>query len=323
MRKGSVLIVLCSLALLQACGDPRDPYTDDNPTSGHILILADEDLRAIVEEEEMVFESIYDKAQIDVRYLPEAELLKAMMNDSVRCVISTVLPGGDQQAYLDKRTIKPRPVAICTDGIAVVVNKGVSEADISMPRLVGLLQPLRPLGMDVITWEKRQMPLVAGTGSGVIRALVDSLGDRGLIMSGMEGTDGQAPMNRPTVRASALNSIEEVIARVSQDPNVVGLLPFAAISDLDDPHVRQLRDQVRLIAVSGDSGQAVLPSQSTLADRSYPLRRTVYMVLTEGKSGLGTGFVSFVANHKGQRIILKKGLAPQKVPSREVEVVTH
>jgi phosphate transport system substrate-binding protein len=65
----------------------------------------------------------------------------------------------------------------------------------------------------------------------------------------------------------------------------------------------------------------VLPSQSTLADGSYPLRREVYMILAEGKSGLGTGFVSFVANHKGQRIILKLGIAPHKVPAREVEIV--
>jgi len=41
----------------------------------------------------------------------------------------------------------------------------------------------------------------------------------------------------------------------------------------------------------------------------------------EGKSGLGTGFVSFVAGHKGQRIILKSGLAPQIVPARDVMIV--
>jgi phosphate transport system substrate-binding protein len=70
-----------------------------------------------------------------------------------------------------------------------------------------------------------------------------------------------------------------------------------------------------------DTLPAFFPSQGTLADRSYPLRRQVVMVLAEGKSGLGTGFVSFVANHKGQRIILKLGLAPQKIPAREVEIV--
>ena len=79
-----------------------------------------------------------------------------------------------------------------------------------------------------------------------------------------------------------------------------------------------------LLAFSlSDSSSAVFPNQSTLADGSYPLRRPVYMVLCEGKSGLGTGFVSFVANHKGQRIILKHGIAPNKVPPREVEIVSQ
>jgi phosphate transport system substrate-binding protein len=45
------------------------------------------------------------------------------------------------------------------------------------------------------------------------------------------------------------------------------------------------------------------------------------MLLTEGKSGLGTGFVSFVANHKGQRIILKLGVAPINVPPRNIQIV--
>ena len=67
--------------------------------------------------------------------------------------------------------------------------------------------------------------------------------------------------------------------------------------------------------------KAVLPSQGTIADESYPLRRRMNMILIEGKSGLGTGFVSFVANHKGQRIILKLGVAPITVPSRNIQMV--
>lgn len=318
MRKWIVLIGVCLLAfaLLYACGGPRDPYKDDNPTSGHILILADEDLRSIVEEEEMVFESIYENAHIDVRYLPEAQLLKAMMNDSVRLVISTVLPGAEQQAYLDKRTVKPRPVAICTDGIAVVMNKERHTGSLNTVTIKRLLMKVEPGWLAPVTWAELDssqaqdistpVSLFPENGSGVARSLVDSL---------FKGPGALYALSLPT--------IDSVIARVAADPRCIGFLPFAAISDMDDPHVRQLRDQVRLVPVSKDRGEAFLPSQSTLADGSYPLRRTVYMVLTEGKSGLGTGFVSFVANHKGQRIILKKGLAPTHIPAREVEIVTQ
>lgn len=80
-------IPLLALLLVTACGDPPDPRTDDVPTKGHVLILADEDLRELVEAERFMFGSIYDKAILDIRYLPEASLLKDMLNDSVRCSI--------------------------------------------------------------------------------------------------------------------------------------------------------------------------------------------------------------------------------------------
>jgi phosphate transport system substrate-binding protein len=114
-----------------------------------------------------------------------------------------------------------------------------------------------------------------------------------------------------------------VVQRVAADPNSLGLVPFASLSDLDDPAIRALRDQVDLVALSptDDLAHALPPTQGTLADGRYPLRRKLYAVLTEPKTGLGTGFVSFVAGHKGQRIILKQGLAPQQVPARDVEIV--
>jgi phosphate transport system substrate-binding protein len=281
------------MSALIGCATP-DPRTDDVPTKGHILMMADEDLRSLIEREETVFESIYTKAQLDIRYLPEAELIKAVMNDSVRCWAATVQPGGEQEAYYATRNVKAHVVPICTDAIAVVVNKSAPIDSIS---LVSLRNALFGTAPGKAEWsdlhgsdQSRTRPLrllFCQKGSGVARTLLDSLG-------GSEFAH---------FRGEAIGTVG------------------AVISDLDDPAHQALRRDVRILPVSGDAGAALLPSQSTLADGSYPLRRPVYLILAEGKSGLGTGFVSFVANHKGQRIILKQGLAPKQVPSREVEIV--
>lgn len=318
---------LCGIAFcLCACGPASDPRQDDLPTKGHVLLLADEDLRPLVEAEELVFESIYTKAELDIRYLPESELLKAMMNDSVRCVITTVLPGGEQEAYFNRRTVKAHVVPICTDAIAVVVNKART---VERMGLVDIRTILFNQSQQGSTWASVEgdaggtepiRAYVPEQGGGVARMLRDSL----------MGNDWNGPL-----RAQALASVEDVVARVAAEPNAIGFIPFAAISEQDDPQVLALRQQVNLLPISGmdsirhptampfdvDTLPAFFPSQSTLADRSYPLLRQVVMVLAEGKSGLGTGFVSFVANHKGQRIILKLGLAPHQIPAREVEIV--
>jgi phosphate transport system substrate-binding protein len=321
-------IALCGIVLcIGACGGPApDPRTDDVPTKGHVLLLADEDLRPLVGSEELVFESIYTKAELDIRYLPESELLKAMMNDSVRCVITTVLPGGDQEAYFNRRTVKAHVVPICTDAIAVVVNKARTVKRMS---LVDIRTILFSQSQQGPAWASVEGGAAATEG---IRAYVPEQGGgvARMLRDSLMGSDWSG-----SLRAQALESVEDVVARVAAEPNAIGFIPFAMISDEDDPTAKALRTQINLLPISRmdslvhptampyqvDTFPAYFPSQSTLADRSYPLRRQVIMVLAEGKSGLGTGFVSFVANHKGQRIILKLGLAPQKIPAREVEIV--
>ena len=265
-----------------------------------MLVLADEELRSIVDAEAFIFQNAYHEAQLDIRYLPERALLKEMLSDSVRCVITTAKPGGDQDEFLRARKVEAEAVPICTDAIAVVVNKSSGLQRLDLATIRALLRG--DAGTDEGT---RYVALVAGNGSGTARTLVDSLG-----------------LDANNLRARASANVAEVVTKVETDPNVCGFVPFAAISDLDNPEMRALRDRVKLLPIArNDTSQAFLPTQGTLADGSYPLRRQVYMVLTEAKSGLGTGFVSFVANHKGQRILLKSGLAPHKVPAREVEIV--
>jgi phosphate transport system substrate-binding protein len=299
--------------LLGACSNKGpDPYTDDVPTKGHVVLLADEGIRPLMERQEEVFESIYAKADVDIRYLPAAELLKAMMDDTVRCTFASLLPGGEQEAWLRSRQRVARPVPICTDAIALVAHKDRHLKAVSVPQLRAMLRA----GNAWPTWAvidgsstERVALVFDGVGSGVMRSLADSL----------------FPGEAVSLNGLTAPGAEAVVARVAGDPNSIGLLPFSAFSDLDTPAMRRMRDQVDLIPVSAgaDLATALLPTQGSLADGRYPLRRTLYAILTEPKTGLGTGFVSFVAGHKGQRIILKQGLAPEHVPARDVEIVNE
>lgn len=301
---------ICGLLILLVAGcrsGGPDPYTDDTPTAGKILVLADEDCRPVIAKELEIFSAFYRKAEVTVRYLSEADLVKAMLNDSVRCVITTVDPGGDQAVYYHHRKISTPIIPIYKGGIAVIVDQGSTLERLDLAQLTSILSGEKSSGDGkggMMALDSLQ-PLFAGTGSGVARLLSDSLGLQNL-------------------RGQALADVPAVVAQVSRNPRALGLIPFEWISDLDNPEMRALRAQVRIIPIARSSGdRAVLPSQSTLADGSYPLQRTVNMILTEGKSGLGTGFVSFVSNHKGQRIILKLGVAPIIVPPRNIEIVPN
>jgi phosphate transport system substrate-binding protein len=67
------------------------------------------------------------------------------------------------------------------------------------------------------------------------------------------------------------------------------------------------------------AGEAYQPYQAYLAQEVYPLTRYVYTISTEPRSGLVTGFSSFVNGPVGQKIFLKSGLVPARNPIRIVK----
>src|ERR1700752_4350075 len=86
-----------------------------------------------------------------------------------------------------------------------------------------------------------------------------------------------------------------------------------------NPGMQQKAAMVNILSVKDTNGKAyVYPSQESVAKREYPLARVLYIVNCQGYEGLGMGFASFIAGEKGQRIILKSGLAPVREPSRNI-----
>ena len=80
-------------------------------------------------------------------------------------------------------------------------------------------------------------------------------------------------------------------------------------------------EKIAILSVKNvKSNSYIYPSQNSLAEKTYPLARDLYIINCQGYSGLGMGFSSFVAGEVGQRIILKSGLLPFKMPGRNIIV---
>jgi phosphate transport system substrate-binding protein len=78
---------------------------------------------------------------------------------------------------------------------------------------------------------------------------------------------------------------------------------------------------VNVLAVKNLSGGSYyMPSQNNIAEGKYPLARDLYIINGQGFTGLGMGFASFVAGDIGQRIILKSGLLPERIPGRKINI---
>jgi phosphate transport system substrate-binding protein len=112
---------------------------------------------------------------------------------------------------------------------------------------------------------------------------------------------------------------------VSNNKYAIGIIGVAWISDSDDSLSVNFTQKVKvaeLVPADPENAEAATmkPFQAYIALKQYPFWRQVQIVSREGRMGLGTGFASFVASDRGQRIILKSGLVPALAPVRLVQI---
>lgn len=299
-------------AALVSCGgsNSNQPKTD-TATSGTITVAADESLRPIVEAEVEVFESIYKDAHLNVVYTNEYDAMRMLVQDSARIAITSreLLP--EEKAVLEKAVITPRYAPFCNDAIAIIMNKAMTDTILTLSQVKALLDGTYTQWKDLNPKNKAGNIQVVfdNPKSGAVRHLKDS------ILKGKElGKHCFAVANNAAV-----------IDYVAENKNAIGLIGVNWISDRDDSVATGFINKVRIcelvpIDIETAEARTMKPYQAYIALKQYPLWRKVQITMREPRVGLGTGFASFVASDKGQRIVLKSGLVPATAPIRIVEL---
>ena len=294
------------LSTLMACGKSE---ITDTPTSGNITIGVDESFQPIIESQVNTFESIYKYAQINPHYKPEGAVIEDLINDSTQIAVLSRELTPQEQAVFDQRKIIPRVTKIAIDAVTLIVNNDNPDSLLTMDQVKDIFSG------NIKSWKDLNSESNLGditivfdnNNSSTSRYVRDSL-----------TADNKLPQN-----TFAANSHKALIDYVSENKNALGVMGVNWISDFDDSTVVGFLNRIKVIGISKDPNPVTTesyyqPYQAYIAQGAYPLRRFLYIVSTEGRAGLGTGFVSFVAGDKGQRIILKSGLVPATMPVRVI-----
>ncbi len=302
-------LTLCFVALIAYCGfsscGGSDPSTlQETTTRGNIRIAADDAFRQMLDAELFVFHSEYKYAKVNPTYTSEGEAMKLLLDDSVRLAVITRKLNESERAFLKSKDIFPKETLIAYDALTFIVNKENPDTHISFNALKALFtSPAKVENAPQIVFDSPK--------SGNARYLCELFGLKEL----------------PS-HCYALKTNEEVLKYVEANKNAIGVVGSNLISDPDDTLTQAFTSKIRVVGVSAQSdpdGKLGYrqPYQEYIADGSYPFKREVYIVSREIGTRLGTGFASFVASDKGQRIILKSGLLPAVVPVRFVEINTE
>lgn len=303
------VIVLASVIIMPGCKNKGTAALKETPTSGNIRIAADDSFEPIIAAELDTFLSLYNYAKITPVYMPENELVAFFLNDSVKVIVSSWTPTEEQRkVLLDLQTVV-RTTVVAYDALAVVLNRSNADSLLTYKNVEDIFTG------KVTDWNQ----VNPDSRLGQINIVFDNVrsGNIRYFREKFSLPEELLP------NFYAVNSNAEVIDYVSKTPGALGIVSVNWISDEDDPRSFGMLNKIKVAAISQaylDQSSFYLPLQGHIYDKAYPFVREVNMHSRESYTGLGSGFVSFVAGEKGQRIILKSGLVPATMPIRIIQV---
>jgi phosphate transport system substrate-binding protein len=298
--------LLLSCSLLSCNHNPVGKDYTDTPTSGEVSITVDESYALLFDTQIYTFEALYPNAKIKVKYKSEQEALRDLLSDSSKVAVMNRKLSDKEMTTFKAANIFPVTTKIAEDAIALVVNNKNTDTSFTINQIKNFLT-----GKDS-TYphdKKQKINLVFDNpNSANYRYLKE------LVSNYEFGKNVFAVKSNP-----------EVIAYVSEHENAIGVISVNWISDRDDTLSQSFLKKVKVVGLTDETYPNELtvfkkPWQAYIANKTYPLCRSVYMINRQTRAGLGTGFVSFVAGEKGQRMMKLAGLVPATMQVRLIQI---
>jgi len=304
MKKIFPYLFVLVLLLCVSCkrtGRPNDGWTD-TMSSGLIRVSSDESFKSLMDQAIAAFEIRFDSAFIIPIYTNETEAIRLLTDDSVRFAMTTRELNAQEAQILKEKNRVVRSSVIAFDGVALITNLSNTDSIIGLPTLRKILTG------EIKTWAqinpKSKLDtirvLFSGNQSSVLRYAVDSIVRGGTLSPNLY----------------ALNNSAEVIQKVMQMPNSIGMIGFLKVP----------QDSVRMMRVSNEENATLansyFPWAGDIVTENYPLWRPVYILISDPRSGLSTAFGVFLANQVGQKVIQSVGLLTIN-ESNVMDVMVH
>ena len=289
MKKIVAFIAIVSLiAITINCNKKTEQETI---LKGKVSVFVDESLRPIIDEQVEIFESRYD-GKIQLISKSENEIIQGLVKDTTKIAVLTRQLTNEEQKVFASRKNFPKQTHFASDAIVLIANINTKDTLISIEEITDFLKESTSTKIKGLVFDN--------PNSSSVRYL-----------NNLAGIKESANKNIYSFKTN-----EEVIKYVSQNSGMIGVVGLNWIEQSNAD-----LEKIAVLSVKNvKSNSYIYPSQNSLAEKTYPLARDLYIINCQGYSGLGMGFSSFVAGEVGQRIILKSGLLPFKMPGRNIIV---
>ncbi len=289
-----LIVSFCVLFLAISCNKSVD-VNQETILKGKATLLVDATLMPVMEDQVQIFESRYD-ATIGINAQSETEVIQSLVKDTSSIAVLSRKLNADEMKIFANRKIIPKITPIALDAVALITNSNSKDTLVDIKAVIDFMN---------------------GNPSPKIKGLVFDNANSSTVRY-MNKLAGLTTIPQKGVFSFGTNN--EVIKFVSQNEGMIGVVGLNWLTQ-PRPEMQPYVDKVVALSVKGNNqNDFFAPDQNNIAEGKYALAREIYIVNCQGFSGLGMGFASFVAGDIGQRIILKSGLLPYKVPPRKLSI---
>lgn len=296
MKKISLLVLISFLFIVVfSCNNKAKNQEEETILKGKATILVDETLLPVIEDQKQVFENQYN-ASITLVGKSESEIVQLLSkNKQQLAILSRELTANEAEIFKIKKII-PRITPLATDAIAFISHKNNKDTLIGLEKVITFMRGKNQNDFKGLVFDN--------ANSSTVRYIKEL-----------------AKINvLPKEKIFSFQTNNEVIQFVAKNEGMIGVVGVNWLSQ-PSPEMKETVSKVKLLSVKSLINETfVKPSQDNIASGLYPLTREIKMLNYQPFPGLGMGFASFVSGEIGQRIILKSGLVPVKIPNRNIKI---
>jgi phosphate transport system substrate-binding protein len=180
--------------------------------------------------------------------------------------------------------VSMKPTIVAYDGIAVIVNEANPVAQLTLRQVEQIFTG------DVTDWS------AVGGNAGKFSIYTRNTS------SGTYSDWKELAMKKRDYAGSSqkMAGNEQIASEVAKNPNGIG---YVGLAYAHEPGIR-------VVAIVGKDGKAVLPNDATVQAKEYPYARPTFFYTNGEPAGLTAQFVEFMLGAEGQSIAKKVGFVP-------------
>jgi phosphate transport system substrate-binding protein len=303
MKYGKLTFLFTVLAFVALASCKRKKQSEavgEKRTSGATTILVDETYADILDRQIQVFRSDYPDAEVNTIVDNENKIIDKFASGEVKMIILSRMLKPSEEAFYKKRESPVYVDRFAIDGLALITSRSNTDTTISVSEVLSIMKGESKLGKKLV---------FDNPYSSTLRYFVDSSKIKVLPKDGVY----------------TLNSTKDVIDFVAKNNNYIGVVGY---NWLLNQRSQEVLSTIKTVAIRNDlskdkSNIYYKPTQESLISGKYPFLRNIYVMNGEGRSGLGTGFATWLTSPRGQLIVHKSGLGPHKVANREFNIKSN